>query len=130
MGKLNAMQQRFIEAYAGNATEAALAAGYSPKTAEVQGCRLLKNVNIAKAIRKREAKAIRSTVATRVERQEFWSSTMRDGEAEMRERLKASELLGRSEGDFLDKHEITGNSGGPVVFRWQRPDEATNDDDN
>jgi phage terminase small subunit len=43
--------QLFVKHYAktGNATAAARAAGYSPKTAHVQGCRLLKNVKIQKA---------------------------------------------------------------------------------
>lgn len=35
-----------------NATRAALAAGYSEKTADVQGCNLLKNVKVANAIQK------------------------------------------------------------------------------
>jgi hypothetical protein len=33
---------------------------------------------------------------------------MRDENAVMRDRLKASELLGKSEGDFLDRAEATG----------------------
>jgi phage terminase small subunit len=44
----------FIKHYLrhGNATLAAKAAGYSPKCAHVQGCRLLKNVKVRKALRK------------------------------------------------------------------------------
>lgn len=33
MAKLTAKRRAFVEAYTGNATEAALSAGYSPKTA-------------------------------------------------------------------------------------------------
>lgn len=33
-----------------NATQAAIRAGYSPKTAEVQGCRLLSNANIQESV--------------------------------------------------------------------------------
>lgn len=43
-------QQRFIEAYianGGNATQAAITAGYSPKSAGVQGCELLKDPNVS-----------------------------------------------------------------------------------
>ena len=45
-------QQRFVEEYPvdRNATQAAIRAGYSKKTAYSQGQRLLKNVEVAKAI--------------------------------------------------------------------------------
>ncbi|WP_411973362.1 terminase small subunit [Sphingobacterium sp. Lzh-3] len=55
-GKLNINQQRFIEEYCSNgynATQAALTAGYSDKTAASQGQRLLKNVEISNAIKAR-----------------------------------------------------------------------------
>ena len=41
-------------------------------------------------------------IADRRERQEFWSSVMR-GEKASKEQLQASELLGKSEADFMDK---------------------------
>lgn len=49
---LNPKRQRFIAEYLVdlNATQAAIRAGYSRKTAEVQGCRLLRNVQIQDAI--------------------------------------------------------------------------------
>ena len=49
---LNAKQQRFVEEYILdlNATQAAIRAGYSPKTAEVTGCKLLRNAKVAAAI--------------------------------------------------------------------------------
>lgn len=45
-------QQRFVQEYLIdlNATQAAIRAGYSQKTAEVQGCRLLRNAKVAEAI--------------------------------------------------------------------------------
>ncbi len=49
---LNPRQQAFVTAYLRefNGSKAARAAGYSTKAAHVQGCRLLKNANIANAI--------------------------------------------------------------------------------
>ena len=49
---LTARQTRFAEEYLIdlNATQAALRAGYSPKTAYAQGARLLKHPDVAKAI--------------------------------------------------------------------------------
>lgn len=49
---LNLKQKTFVQEYLVdlNATQAAIRAGYSAKTAEVQGCRLLSNANIQEAI--------------------------------------------------------------------------------
>lgn len=105
-GKLTARQQAFVEAYAGNATAAALAAGYSEKTARSQGQRLLTKADIKDAIKAREAKRLAPTIATRQERQEFWTSVLRNEDEAMKDRLKAAELLGKSEGDFLERVEM------------------------
>lgn len=52
--KLNPLQERFAQEYVIdlNATQAAIRAGYSEKTAGVQACKLLKNVNIQDLIQK------------------------------------------------------------------------------
>ena len=104
--KLTPKQRAFIEAYAGNATEAAKAAGYSEKTAYSAGQRLLKGVEIQNAIREREEMEARERIATRQQRQEFWTNLMRDRKRKDFVRLKASELLGKSEADFIDKKQV------------------------
>lgn len=106
VAKLSPKQQAFVNAYAGNATAAALAAGYSKKTAYSHGQRLLKNVEIQEAIKDRETKRMAPTIATRLERQEFWTSVLRSEDESMKDRLKAAELLGKSEGDFLERIEM------------------------
>ena len=106
VAKLNAKRQAFVDAWGGNATAAALAAGYSPKTAYSQGQRLLKVVEVQEAIKAREAQRLAPTIATRQERQEFWTSVLRNEEEAMKNRLKAAELLGKSEGDFLERVEM------------------------
>lgn len=57
---LTPKQQRFVEEYLldANQTQAAIRAGYSPRTAEQQGYRLLRNVGVAAAIE--AAQALRS----------------------------------------------------------------------
>lgn len=62
-GKLNAKQERFVAEYLfdSNATQAAIRAGYSPKTAGQQGERLLKNVEIKAALSVAVAKQQRRT---------------------------------------------------------------------
>lgn len=119
-------QQRFIDLYDGNATVAAEKAGYAHPGS--QGERLLRNVDIATAIKDREKARENKVIADREERQAFWSEVFRgeivekvpviktvDGDREyvieevppkMTDRLKASELLGRSEADFVDRHQV------------------------
>lgn len=55
MGKLNERQRLFVDEYIVdmNATQAAIRAGYSKRTARSQGQRLLTNVDIQNAIQKR-----------------------------------------------------------------------------
>ena len=100
---LTKKQQKFIQAYSGNAADAARAAGYSSRTAKAIGFELLTKPDIADAIREREKERTDSMIATREERQTFWTSVLRDPETELRDRLRASELLGKSEGDFLER---------------------------
>ena len=101
---LTVKQQRFVECYNGNATEAAIQAGYSPKWAHKFASNLMgKNRQIADAIKEREGKRVNSLIATREERQSFWTAIMRDEETELKDRLRASELLAKSEADFLER---------------------------
>lgn len=104
--KLTTKQQRFVDAYDGNATAAAIAAGYSQRTAASIGQENLTKPEIIEAIQQREADRRAQTIMTREERQAFWSETIRDGGQQTRDRLRASELLGRSEGDFIDRQEV------------------------
>lgn len=62
-------QQRFVEEYLVdlNATQAAIRAGYSPRTANEQGARLLANVSVAAAIAERRA-ALSASVEVTQER--------------------------------------------------------------
>ena len=115
-GKLTAKQQRFVDAYDGNATKAAIAAGYSEKTAYSAGQRMLKNVEILTAIQERENRRIQPLIMTREERQTMWSEIARDKGERTQDRLKASELLGKSEADFVERQEISGPDQGPVLI--------------
>lgn len=120
--KLTEKQRRFVEAYmgeaAGNATEAARLAGYkgNAKTLGAVGAENLAKPGIQQAIDKRVDADPK--IATREERQRFWTSVMNGdpehGILEMRDRLKASELLGKTQADFVERHEHTGKDGGPI----------------
>lgn len=119
--RLSEQQLAFVEAYNGsNGTQAALIAGYSTKSTHATACRLLNNPRIQEEIKKRiheplecdkivkEEQKLR--IATREQRKAFWTSVIEDPESKMSDKLKASELLAKSECDFINKTEITGDS--------------------
>ena len=109
-------QQRFIDFYNGNATEAALKAGYSQRTAASIGQENLKKPEIWDAIQKREQNRNSKDIATREQRQKFWTDVMNDANESMQNRLRAAELLGKSEADFVEKRQ--NENTGKIVLEW------------
>ena len=113
---LTPKQQAFVDAYNGNGTDAARKAGYKGNDATLSqvASENLRKPEVLAAIQARNqipasvraAVAQAGHIATRAERQAFWTQTMLDAGAEMSARLKASELLGRSEVDFTDKVSV------------------------
>jgi len=107
-------QQKFIDCYDGDVKKAAKIAEISYTYAR----QLRTKYNILEAIRNRQETEIRpGTIATRQQRQEFWTTVMNNGDEDMRNRLKASELLGKSEADFTEKlsHDFPKGCGVLVV---------------
>lgn len=103
-------QRAFCEAYlvSGNATEAAKRAGYSERTARSIGQRLLTFVDVRGYLGQRNREICAENTATVEEVRRFWSDTMRDESAKLADRLKASEMLARAYGAFLDRAEVQG----------------------
>lgn len=106
--KFTPRQLRFIEAYQGNAREAAEYAGYSAKTAHSAGHKLLTKTKIRRAIQIRREEEASLTIASRQERQRFWSEVMANPDEKMEHRLRAAELLGKSEADFSERVQVDG----------------------
>lgn len=106
--RLTEKQRRFCEAYSsngGNAMGAAREAGYArPKQ---EGARMLENAGICAALELLRQETTNAAIATREERQSFWTAVLRDHAEDMRNRLKASELLGKSQADFIDRVDAT-----------------------
>jgi len=106
---LTELRRRFVEAYCsngGNALDAAAAAGY--KQPHPEGARLLQSATVIQAIERLRLATTNAAIATREERQSFWTAMMRGEEpGEPKDRLKASELLGKSQGDFIDRVDAT-----------------------
>lgn len=117
--KLTAKQKKFVEAYCGNATDAARQAGY--KQPEAIGFENLRKPQIKAAIETRDAGSKKKRIASREDRQNFWSQTMDDPELDLKDRLRASELLGKSNADFIErresKHSYMGKDGKPLDLK-------------
>ncbi len=118
---LSPKQQAFVAHYAacGNATEAARRAGYSEGRARVIGSENLTKPAIQVALAALTEKVASERIADVIERQEFWTALMRGekgGDPEMLKlSLKASELLGKAQQDFIDRKELTGANGAPLT---------------
>ena len=113
---LTEKQRRFCEAFSangGNALDAARIAGY--KKPHPEGARLLQKATICSALEKLRESTTKSSIATREERQEFWTKTMKSDDLSMSDRLRASELLGKSQTDFVERKELTGKDGAPLI---------------
>lgn len=106
--KLTPKQQAFADYYiqTGNATEAAIKAGYSEKTARITGCENLTKPNIQQYIEDKQKELENNRLADMTEVREFWTEAMRNSENSMKDRLKASEMIARTSGAFLDKVEM------------------------
>lgn len=108
MDKLTAKQRAWIDYYkqGKTATEAARLAGYKPDNAKVIGAQNLTKLN--QYISDRDELIDKARVADMAEINAFWSDTMRDDTADIKDRLKASELRARSIGAFIERREIVG----------------------
>lgn len=108
--KLTEKQKAWVDYYkqGHTATEAARLAGYkagSDDSFQSIGAENLRK--LAAHIRDRDAVLEAPRIAGMEEINAFWTDLIRDEEADMKDRLKASELRARAAGGFLDRQELT-----------------------
>lgn len=127
--KLTIKQKKFADEYIirGNATEAAIAAGYSPKTAHQIGHANLDKPHIKAYIQERLDQIQSEKIASQEEILEYLTSVMRGEEQEpvlrgmgegaqevidinlqAKDRIKAAELLGKRYSLWTDKVDLDG----------------------
>ena len=129
--KLTIKQQRFADEYiiSGNATDAAIKAGYAKRAAYQQGAENLRKPHIKTYINERLEAINSAKIADQTEVLQYLTSVMRgetqsavvvvEGEGDgvscarlmdktpdEKEKLKAAELLGKRYGAFTDKVEV------------------------
>jgi phage terminase small subunit len=119
---LTAKQKAFCTEYLVdlNATQAARRAGYSKKTADVQGYQLLHKTSVADRIAELKAKRQERTTVTA---DDVVNGLLENHKAardvgKYSDSNKALELLGKHLGLFTDKHEISSPGGKPIDKEW------------
>ena len=126
---LSQKQIRFVQEYmkTNNITQSAIKAGYSKKTANVQGSRLLTTVKIATYVDARNERMESEKIADIQEVMEYLTSVMRgekkdqfDLDASLSERTKAASELARR----LDVRARTVNVQGAVNIIDDIPDDV------
>lgn len=107
---MNERQKRFADEYikTGVAETAALNAGYSPTYARGRSHELLANVGVKKYIEEQNKRLESEKIADMKEVKQFWTNTMRNEENDLKERLKASEYIAKTNAAFIDKLEHSG----------------------
>lgn len=142
MTKMTLKQQRFADEYiiTGNATQAAIKAGYSKKTAKVIANENLTKPYIKKYIDERLEQLESEKIASQQEVLSYLSSVMRGEMTEQtlrsvgesgqviaeidvgaKDRIKAAELLGKRYKLWTEKQEVTSNNVTEIV--WDIPNE-------
>ena len=145
MTKLTAKQQRFVDEYLVdlNATQAAIRAGYSERTAYRTGADNLKKPQIKSFIEERMKAKEDSLIAKQDEVLKFLTSILRGEETEetlrgvgegaqtitdievgAKDRIKAAELLGKRYAMWTDKKEIDGDLGLNLVIDYGDEDDS------
>lgn len=106
--KLTARQTKFCRLVADGMPddEAVLEAGYSSQSKYTTLFRLRENQRVQNQIRYFQASDKDEMVADRLARERFWTSVMNDPSETATVRLKASEYLGKAQGDFINNSKI------------------------
>ena len=136
MKKLTIKQKKFADEYiiSGNATQAAIKAGYSKKTARFTGAENLTKPNIKSYIDERMKKLEEEAIADQTEVLKYLTRILRDEEREevlvnvgnfeqeiqsmkvsTKDKIKAAELLGKRYGSWTDKVDLNSTEGIKII---------------
>ena len=114
---LTTKQKAFCENYAGNGgngKQAAISAGYSESSAAESASENLTNSNVIEYLQSLTKPKSDDAIACAVEQQRFFTGIMRDTTEKTDARIKACETLGKMQGNYKDKLELSGTVSMPV----------------
>jgi phage terminase small subunit len=116
---VNDRQARFVKEYAldHNGAQAAIRAGYSPKTARSQAQRLLTKDNIRQALAVREQSTAEQLDLSHQFVLKGLMDIAREGKTESA-RVRAYELLGKHQGMFTERVEVSQIPSSSLVAEW------------
>ena len=112
MAEINLKHKLFADEFikSGNATTAYKKIyNCSDRVANINGSKLLTNTSIQEYIKDRNAELKNDKIADMQEVREFWTEMQRNKSREPRDRLKASEYIAKTNGAFIENHNITGS---------------------
>ena len=119
---LTAKQESFCNEYLLDlcAAKAAKRAGYSVKTADVQGYQLLQKTSVAARIAELQAERQERTSITSdyVVKELVKNHEAARDAGKFSDNNKALELLGKHFGLFTDRHEVSAPGGEPIDTTW------------
>jgi len=96
--------------------EALIEAGYSPKSKQQSLTRLRNSNRVQNQIKYYRDLVVNEDVADKTAREVFWTALMNNPACSDGVRLKASEYLGRAQGDFVNNSKVEHTNGGtPIV---------------
>jgi len=118
---LKEKQEKFCIEYlaCGNATQAAIRAGYKPNNARQIGAENLSKLVIQNRINELREQALSAKVLTYREKREWIAERLRDPEERPDIKAKLLDLDNKMEGVYVTRAEITGANGGPLTFAWE-----------
>jgi hypothetical protein len=147
---LSKQKRLFVEAYDGEEVYAMRVAGYTGANSYLKqrAAEFLRDPLVIEALQNRDKFKLTTdkAIADRLERQALWTAIMRNNDPYHRDqvdangiplpeeniplttRLKASELLGKSEADFTEKVDVTGNLTITDVIKRSYIEDDTTDD--
>jgi phage terminase small subunit len=89
--------------------------------AEVNARRLLRNAKGQEYIKERNAQLDVEFIGDNRKTKQFWTEIMRDGNADIKDQLKASEYIAKTNGAFVEKKELQGAFSNKIEFGFRDP---------
>ncbi len=96
---------------------------WAENSVDSNACALAKDAKVLQRLKELNSKAEKSTIYDAQQLREFWTKLLLDDEAGIANRLKASELLGKSQGMFIEKRETSISNKDDCIIKVVKSDD-------